>query len=65
MQDAYGLLVDNDGTSAAQGLAAAKLGAGQSDFVTQKPEQRKVGSPSQLCSCPLIFTLIMIVPRSF
>src|SRR5260370_41624497 len=35
---AYGLLVDKDGASAAEGLAAAKLGARRSHFIADKPE---------------------------
>ena len=42
MQDAHGLLVDDDGASAAQRLAAAKFGAGQAHLVTEKPKQRKI-----------------------
>jgi hypothetical protein len=35
---AYGLLVDKDGASTAEGLAAAKLGASQSHLITEKPK---------------------------
>jgi hypothetical protein len=40
---AYGILVDKDGASAAESLAAAKLGARQSHLITQKPKQGKIG----------------------
>src|SRR5216683_3776187 len=39
---AYGLLADKDGASAAEGLAAAKLGARQSHLITEKPKQGKI-----------------------
>src|SRR5882724_7980067 len=39
---AHGLLVDNDGTGAAERLAAAEFGAGQSGLVTEIPKQRKI-----------------------
>ena len=32
------LLVDHDGACAAERLAAAEFGAGQADFIAQKPE---------------------------
>ena len=35
---AYGILFDKDGASTAEGLAAAKLGAGQSHLITEKPK---------------------------
>src|SRR5271163_4148350 len=39
---AYGLLVHDHRACAAQRLAAAKFRAGQSGFVTEKPEQREI-----------------------
>ena len=42
MQARTASLVDDDGAGAAQRLAAAEFGAGQSGFVAEKPEQRKV-----------------------
>src|SRR5260370_26100543 len=35
---AYGLLVDKDGASSAEGLSAAQLGARRSHFIADKPE---------------------------
>src|ERR1700749_840783 len=35
---AYGLLVDHHGTRTAQCLTATEFGAGQSDFIADKPE---------------------------
>src|ERR1700731_210589 len=39
---AYGLLVNNDSARAAESLATAEFRAGQSDFITEKPEQWKI-----------------------
>jgi hypothetical protein len=39
---AYGVLTDNNGACATESLAATKLRARQSDFITEKPEQRKI-----------------------
>src|SRR5262249_6152499 len=39
---ACGFLVDKDGASAAESLAAAKLGARQSHLITEKPKERKI-----------------------
>src|SRR5262249_54585838 len=41
--EAHGALVDDNGTSAAEGLPAAKFGACRTNYIAEKPEQRKVG----------------------
>jgi hypothetical protein len=58
------LPIDHDRAGAAQGLTAAKLGAGQSNFVTQEPEQRK-----RRIAVPALFMAVYLhfnhdVPRS-
>ena len=50
-QERIGLAVDMHGAGAAQGHAAAELGAGHAEHVAQHPQQRRVAVDIDLMRC--------------